>query len=269
MNKKSEMSFLSHLEVFRWHLIRSFIALLFFSILAFIYKDFVFDQILLGPIDPYFPTYVTLCKLSRFLGIGDFFCLNEPIFELININMSGQFSAHITTSLFAGFVFSFPYIFWEFWRFVKPALYSNETKLVRGVVFFTSLLFLFGIFFGYYVIAPLSVNFLGTYQVSSSVPNQISLMSFISTVVTVCLVNGIVFELPIIVYFLTKLGILTPTFMRIYRRHAIVLTLILSAIITPPDITSQILVSFPLLILYEISILLSARVLYNQSKQGV
>ena len=131
------------------------------------------------------------------------------------------------------------------------------------------MLFLFGIFFGYYVIAPLSVNFLGTYQVSSSVPNQISLMSFISTVVTVCLVNGIVFELPIIVYFLTKLGILTPTFMRIYRRHAIVLTLILSAIITPPDITSQILVSFPLLILYEISILLSARVLYNQSKQGV
>ena len=164
--------------------------------------------------------------------------------------------------------FLFHIYFWEFWRFVKPALYSNETKLVR-VVFFTSLLFLFGIFFGYYVIAPLSVNFLGTYQVSSSVPNQISLMSFISTVVTVCLVNGIVFELPIIVYFLTKLGILTPTFMRIYRRHAIVLTLILSAIITPPDITSQILVSFPLLILYEISILLSARVLYNQSKQGV
>ena len=180
--------------------------------------------------------------------------------------MSGQFSAHITTSIFAGFIVAFPYIFWEFWRFISPAFYSNEVKLARGVVFFSSALFLVGILFGYYVIAPLSINFLGSYQVSSLVANQINLSSFISTVTTVCLANGIIFELPILVYFLTKVGLLTPEFMRIYRKHAMVVTLILSAIITPPDITSQVLVAFPLMILYEFSIKISSRVVKNRNK---
>jgi len=263
---EEEMSFLDHLEIFRWHLIRSAGAIMFFAFIAFIYKEIVFDVILLGPKQPDFPTYRALCSISRFLGMQDALCLTESPFILMNISMSGQFSTHITTSIFAGFIVAFPYVFWEFWRFLRPALHDSETKMAKGIVFFSSLLFMSGILFGYYVVAPLSVNFLGSYQVSSTVANQIGLTSFISTVTTVCLANAIIFELPILVYFLTKIGLLTPDFMRIYRKHAMVVTLILSAIITPPDITSQILVSFPLLILYELSIKISARVIKNQEK---
>ena len=262
----NDMSFLDHLEVFRWHLIRSLFAILVFSVIAFIFKEVVFDLILLGPMNPNFLTYRVLCDISNFLGLNDTLCLKESPFILMNISMSGQFSTHISTSFFAGFIVAFPYVFWEIWSFVSPGLLSSETTLARGIVFFSSILFLVGILFGYYVIAPLSVNFLGSYQVSSIVANHISLSSFVSTVTTVSLVNGIIFELPILVYFLTKIGMLTPEFMRVYRKHAFVGTLILSAIITPPDITSQILVSFPLILLYELSIKISARVIKNQEK---
>lgn len=266
-SQDNEMSFLDHLEIFRWHLIRATAAIIFFAVIAFIYKDIVFDVILLGPRDPNFLTYKVLCSISQYLGLQDALCLEESPFSLMNITMSGQFSTHIKTSIFVGFIVAFPYVFWELWRFISPALYSRETKLARGVVFFSSLLFMFGIVFGYYVVAPLSVNFLGSYQVSSEVANQISLTSFISTVTTVSFANGIIFELPILVYFLTKMGLLTPAFMRVYRKHALVVTLILSAVITPPDITSQILVSFPLIVLYEMSIKISARVIMNQEKK--
>ena len=265
-SQDKEMSFLDHLEIFRWHLIRSAIAVLFFAIIAFIFKDIVFDVILLGPKDPNFPTYKALCAISQYLGLEDALCLKESPFTLMNITMSGQFSTHVTTSIFAGFIVAFPYVFWEFWRFIRPALHVNESTMARGIVFFSSVLFLLGVLFGYYVIAPLSVNFLGSYQVSSTVANQITLSSFISTVTTVSFANGIIFELPILVYFLTKIGLLTPEFMRLYRKHAIVVILILAAIITPPDVTSQILVSLPLIVLYEISIKISARVIKNQKK---
>ena len=265
--KKEEMSFLNHLEIFRWHLIRSALAILFFAMIAFIFKEIVFDVILLGPQKPDFPTYKVLCSISNFLGLNDSLCMKVSPFSLQNISMSGQFSAHITTSIFAGFIVAFPYVFWELWRFISPALYDAETKIARGVVFFSSVLFLFGILFGYYVIAPLSVNFLGAYKIDPTVVNNIHISSYISTVTTVCLANGIIFELPILVYFLTKIGLLTPEFMRMYRKHAMVVTLILSAIITPPDITSQILVAFPLMILYELSIKISVRVIKNQEKK--
>ena len=264
---KEEMSFLEHLEVFRWHLVRSVVVILSFAILAFIFKGVVFDGILLAPKNPDFPTYRILCFFSKKLGMGDALCMDELPFILMNINMSGQFSAHIMTSIIAGFVVAFPYVFWEIWRFIAPALYEKESSVARGVVFFSSTLFLFGVVFGYYVVSPLSVHFLGSYQVSSSVANQISLNSFISTVSTVCLANGIIFELPILVYFLTKVGLITPDFMRNYRKHALVLTLIFSAIITPPDVASQILVALPLMILYEIGIKISARVLRKQEKK--
>ena len=265
-SQDKEMSFLDHLEIFRWHLIRSAIAVLFFAIIAFIFKDIVFDVILLGPQDPNFPTYKALCAISQYLGLEDALCLKESPFTLMNITMSGQFSTHVTTSIFAGFIVAFPYVFWEFWRFIRPALHVNESTMARGIVFFSSVLFLLGVLFGYYVIAPLSVNFLGSYQVSSTVANQITSSSFISTVTTVSFANGIIFELPILVYFLTKIGLLTPEFMRVYRKHAIVVILILAAVITPPDVTSQILVSLPLIVLYEISIKISARVIKNQKK---
>jgi sec-independent protein translocase protein TatC len=250
--------------VFRWHLIRAAVAILFFTIIAFIYKDIVFDVILLGPKRTDFLTYRILCEISQYLGLGDALCLRDSPFSLMNISMSGQFSTHITTSIFAGFIIAFPYVLWEIWRFISPALHSNENSMAKGVVFFSSILFLIGILFGYYVIAPLSINFLGSYQVSSSVANQINLSSFVSTVTTVSFANGIIFELPILVYFLTKIGLLTPDFMRVYRKHSMVVILILSAIITPPDITSQVLVSLPLIILYEFSIKISERVIKNQ-----
>jgi len=263
---EKEMSFLEHLEVLRWHLVRAVSSILLFAVLAFIYKDFVFDQVLLAPKNPDFPTYRFFCNLSDFLGMGDLLCFGDHNWNLHSFTMSGQFSTHIITSLFAGLVISFPYVFWEIWRFIKPALYSKETKVTRWVVFFTSVLFSIGVLFGYYLVAPLSVNFLGSYQVSSQVSNTIGLSSFVSTVTTISFANGLIFELPMLVYFLTKIGLLTPVFMKKYRKHSIVLTLILSAIITPPDITSQILVSLPLIILYEISIKISKRVLKNQDK---
>jgi len=265
-NQEQDMSFLDHLEVLRWHLIRSGIAILFFSILAFIFKEIIFDVILLAPKDPNFLTYRFLCNISQNLGLGDALCITESPFSLMNISMAGQFSTHLMTSIYAGFILAFPYVFWEIWRFIVPALKDNETKITRGVVFFSSLLFLTGVVFGYFVIAPLSVNFLGSYQVSQTVANQISLTSFVGTVSTISLANGIIFELPILVYFLTKIGLLTPEFMRTYRRHAMVITLILSAIITPPDITSQILVSFPLIILYEISIQISKAIVKRKNQ---
>lgn len=266
MKNKEEMSFLDHLEILRWHLIRSGIAILLFSVLAFIFKEIIFDVVLLAPKDPNFLTYRFLCNISQALGLGDALCIKESPFSLMNINMAGQFSAHLLTSFYAGFILAFPYVFWEIWRFVLPALKEKEAKVSRGIVFFSSLLFLTGVIFGYFVIAPLSINFLGSYQVSQTVANQISLTSFISTVTTISLANGIIFELPILVYFLTKIGLLTPQFMRTYRRHAMVITLILSAIITPPDITSQILVSFPLIILYEISIQISKAIVKKNNQ---
>ena len=264
--KAKEMSFLQHLEVLRWHLVRAVSSIVLFAVIAFVYKDFVFDQVLLAPKNPNFPTYKFFCNLSEFLGMGDLLCFGDQEWDLHSFTMSGQFSTHIMTSLFAGLVVAFPYVFWEIWSFIKPALYSKETKITRWVVFFTSILFSVGVLFGYYLVAPLSVNFLGSYQVSSQVSNTIGLSSFVSTITTISFANGLIFELPMLVYFLTKIGLLTPEFMKKYRKHAIVLTLILSAIITPPDVTSQILVSLPLIILYELSIKISSRVLKNQNK---
>ena len=264
--KAKEMSFLQHLEVLRWHLVRAVSSIFLFAVIAFVFKDFVFDQVLLAPKNPNFPTYKFFCNLSEFLGMGDLLCFGDQKWDLHSFTMSGQFSTHIMTSLFAGLVVAFPYVFWEIWSFIKPALYSKETKITRWVVFFTSILFSIGVLFGYYLVAPLSVNFLGSYQVNPDVNNTIGLSSFISTITTISFANGLIFELPMLVYFLTKIGLLTPEFMKQYRKHAIVLTLILSAIITPPDVTSQILVSLPLIILYEISIKISSRVLKNQNK---
>ena len=262
----SEMSFLDHLEILRWHLIRSVSVVMLLGVVAFAAKRIVFDVIIFGPKDPNFITYRMFCKLSQAMGLDDALCMTELPFTLQNIDMAGQFTTHIWVSLIAGFIVGFPYVLWEVWRFVKPGLKSKESNYARGVVFFSSLLFMMGVSFGYFMIAPLSVNFLGSYTVSAQVANEINLGSFISTVTTVTFASGLIFELPILVYFFTKIGLLTPEMMKSYRRHAIVVTVILSAVITPPDIASQVLVSLPLLILYEISIFISARVIKNQKK---
>lgn len=259
IGEDKEQSFLDHLEVLRWHLIRSVFVIFIFTSVAFIFPEFLFDKIILASKHPNFPTYRFFCWLSESLSFGEALCISATPFELMNIKMSGQFSTHIVVSLMAGIIASFPYVFWEIWRFVKPALHSREKKYSRGIVFYTSLLFMIGVLFGYFVVAPLSVQFLGNYQVSSQVANQINLNSFISTVTTVCLANGIVFLLPMLIYFLSKLGLITPQFLRQYRKHALVVLMILAAIITPPDIMSLLIVTLPLMVLYEISIKISAK----------
>lgn len=259
-NSADEMSFLDHLEVLRWHLVRGFSAIFIFAAVAFIYKQIVFDLVLLAPKEPDFPTYVFFCKLAQMLHLSDDLCFGDFHLNLINIDMSGQFTMHIMVSLASGLVLAFPYILWEVWRFIKPALHNKEKRHARGLVFYGSVLFMLGILFGYYVITPLSVNFLGNYQVSETVQNQITLTSFISTVVMITLSSGVVFEMPILVYFLTKIGLITPDFLRKYRRHAIVVNLALAAILTPPDVTSQILMAIPLMTLYQVSIWVSAAV---------
>lgn len=261
------MSFLQHLEVLRWHLVRSSAAIVVMATLCFIGKGILFDRIIFGPKDPNFITYRLFCSFTRLFSEEGVFCLTEMPFSIINNKMAGQFSTHIWVSLIAGFILAFPYVLYEVWRFIKPGLRDSERKHSRGVIFFASILFLMGISFGYFLIAPLSVQFLGGYTISTEIKNLIDLLSYISTVTTVTLSSGLVFELPIIVYFLAKVGILTPEWMRTYRKHALVLILILSAVITPPDISSQILVTVPILLLYELSIRICARVVKNQKKE--
>jgi sec-independent protein translocase protein TatC len=263
--EQGEMSFLEHLEVLRWHLVRSVAVIAAFALVAFLMKSFIFDTILLGPKNPDFLTYRLLCEASDRFGLSDLLCFGEMKFQLINISMAGQFTTHIFVSLIAGLVVAFPFVVFELWRFIRPGLYSHERKYANGMVFYTSVLFILGVLFGYYVIAPLSVNFLGNYQVSEEVVNQIDLNSYFTTLATLVLASGLVFELPILVYFLTKIGIITPQWLRTYRKHSIVAILILSAVITPPDVASQILVFIPLAILYEISIFVSAAVLRNDA----
>ena len=253
------MSFLQHLEELRWRLVRSALAILTGATVAFIFKGFVFDEVILAPKKASFITYRVFCSISQRIGLDDSLCVTSD-FSLQNIQMSGQFTSHIVVSIVAGIVIAFPYVFYQLWKFILPGLREREAKMAKGVVFFTSLLFLLGIAFGYFIIAPLSVQFLGGYTVSDQVQNIIGLNSFITTVTTTTLSSGIVFQLPIVIYFLAKLGIVTPQILRAYRKHAIVGVLVLSAIITPPDITSQILVSLPLLVLYEISIQISKSV---------
>ncbi|MBL7915976.1 MAG: twin-arginine translocase subunit TatC [Bacteroidia bacterium] len=263
----TEMHFLDHLEALRWHLVRSAIAIVVLALVAFLNTEILFDQIILGAKNPDFLTYRVLCQLSERFNVD--MCIREVPFILINIDISGQFTTHIYTSFIAGFILGFPYLIWELWRFIKPALSKKELNYSRGIVFFSSLLFLSGVLFGYYIISPLSINFLGSYQISSMVANQITLSSFISTVTMLTLSSGVVFELPVVIYFLSKIGIVTPSFLRTYRRHAMVIILIIAALITPsPDISSQILVAIPLFILYEIGIGVSAMVLRNKEKEA-
>lgn len=256
-----EMTFLEHLEELRWTLVRSAIAIAVCMVAAFIAKGFVFDHLVLAPKHADFITYRFFCGLGQKLGLGDALCAPSLDFDLQNISMSGQFFTHLMVSFVLGFIVAFPYILWEFWRFVAPGLHPSERGALRGVVAFATFLFLAGVAFGYFMLAPLSIQFFGGYQVSDAVRNQVALDSYIAMVTSVTLWTGILFELPMVVLFLTRAGLITPPFMRRYRKHAFVIVLIASAIITPPDVISQLIVSGPLMLLYEGSIILSARTL--------
>ena len=262
-----EMSFLDHLEELRWHLIRATFAIVIAATVAFFLKSFIFDVLLFGPTNADFVTYDLLCRLSSSVGIEGGFCFDEMPFTIQSRTMGGQFSAHVWTAITAGFIIAFPYVLYEMWRFISPALHKNERKNARGFIFISSLLFFLGVLFGYYLITPLSINFLGKYQVSEKVLNEFDIGSYISLVRSSVIACGLIFELPIIIYFLTKIGLVTPQFLRKYRKFALVIVLIISAIITPPDILSQIIVAIPVLFLYELSIVISRIVMKNEERR--
>jgi len=263
---EKEMSFWEHLEELRWHLVRAVVVLLVLAISAFIMREFIFDVIVLAPKDPNFISYRALCALGKLIST-DALCISTEPLQIINIQMSGQFMVHLYISMMAALVVAFPYLLWEIWSFVRPALLPKEKKYSRGLVFFSTVLFVIGMLFSYYLIVPLTINFFSSYQVSETVNNTITLNSYISTVVSLTLATGLVFELPIIVFFLTKIGLLTPAFMKKSRKYVLVILLTIAAIITPPDIFSQILVTIPLMLLYELSIFISANVVRQKAAE--
>lgn len=266
-NNSGEMSFLQHLEELRWHIIKSIVAIIVLAIVAFIFKDFIFDGILIAPKSPDFITNRAFAAFAEQMNTPSL-RINDKPFELISISMSGQFSTHIWISIISGLILAFPYIVFEFWRFLSPALYEKERKNAKYAVFAISALFFTGVLFGYYLIVPLSIHFLGSYQISEAVKNTINLTSYFSTIASVTLASGLVFELPVVIFFLSKIGIVSPQFLRKYRKHAIVIILILAAIITPPDIFSQILVTIPLVILYEVSIFISQAIYKKREEEA-
>lgn len=265
---EKEMPFLDHLEELRWRLIKSVIAVFIMAIIAFLGKRILFDVVIFGPTTPDFPTYRFFCWLSESLGLGDNLCFNLNLDNFQNIQMAGQISYHIFSSLIFGFILSFPYVFYQFWAFVKPGLKEKEVKGVKGIVFWVSLLFMTGVLFAYYLICPLTIKFLAEYTVSDKVANDFKFDDYISTLNKLTLATGIFFQMPILIYFLTKAGLVTSAFLKKYRKHALVAVLLLSAIITPPDIASQILVSVPILLLYEIGIKIAKRVEKKAAKEA-
>ena len=263
----NEMSFLDHLEDLRWHLIRICSAVMIVATLAYIFSRFIFDKIIFAPLHMSFPTYDFLCKAAQFLNVTTTFCADKIPLILQNRTMAGQFSADIWTAILGGFIISFPYVIYQLWSFISPGLHNNERKHSRGFIIICSILFFIGVLFGYYIITPLSINFLANYSISTMVDNQIDISSYIALVRASALASGLIFELPIIIYFLTKIGVVTPEFLKKYRKYALVIVLILSAIITPPDIASQVIVAIPIIILYQVSIIISKIVVRNQKRK--
>jgi sec-independent protein translocase protein TatC len=263
---EKEMSFLEHLEELRWHVIRALAAVIIFTIAAFVLAPWVFENIIFAPARVDFPTFKWLCKLGDVLGY-EALCVKDIPFKVQSRNMTGQFTMHIMSSFIIGLVVAFPYVIWELWRFIKPGLQKSERKYSRGAVGAISVLFFFGVAFGYYVIVPWMVYFLANYSISDIVVNEFDITSYVSTVVLLVLGSGLLFQLPVVIYFLTKIGIVTPEFLRKYRKHSIVIILIVAAIVTPPDPLSQMLITIPLYMLFEISMLISASVAKRKARE--
>jgi len=254
-----EMSFLDHIDALRGHLFRSAAYICIAAVVVFTQKKFVIDTVVLGPVHEDFVTYRFFCNLSELT------CISPGNIKLFTRELSEQLIIHLKVSFFIGIILAFPLVFWEFWKFVKPGLYDKEVKATSGVIFWCTLLFITGVLFGYYILAPFSIAFLASYNVSDLVESSASLSSYVDSMTMYTMATGLVFELPLVVYFLAKLGIMGPEFMRTYRKHAIVVIAVVAAIITPPDVTSMLIVTFPLLLLYELSIYVAG---YNYPKEA-
>lgn len=265
---EGEMSFFEHLDVLRKHLLRTLAVVTLFVILAFYFTDFLWHDIIMAPKSPDFWTYRMMCKLvDLFPSIGQEFCITKIDAKIINTEMAGQFTLQMNSCITAGLILGVPYLLFELWLFIKPALHETERRSASGFVFFASILFFIGILFGYYIICPLSVNFLINFTVDDSIVNTFTISSYLSTVFTLTLGSGIIFQLPVVIYILSKLGIMTPKFMRTNRRYAIVLVLIIAAVITPTaDPYTMMIVALPLYLLYEMSIIISARIENKRKK---
>jgi len=263
---EKEMTFLDHLEELRWHIIRAVIAIFVIAIVAFIAKDIVIDMIIMGPSRTDFWTYKKLCELAELLSTPTL-CVDTLPFELVSRKLSSQFMTHISVSFMTGLILGFPYAFWEIWRFIKPGLHLMERKASRGATFSVSFLFMTGVLFGYFLIAPISVRFFATYVVYDQLQNLFDLSSYIGMVTMVVFGSGLLFQLPVIVYFLTKAGLISSSLMKKYRKHAIIVILILGAMITPPDPFSQMLIALPLMLLYQISIVIAKRIEKRKLRQ--
>ncbi len=261
--EKAEMSFIDHLEVLRWHIVRAAIALVIGAILVFVFIDWIFDNIIYAPARESFVTYSALCNLGHKLHLGNSLCMPPVKIPLLINTVSGSFSSALNISFMGGLIIAFPYLFWELWRFIKPALSSKELKYSRGSIGWVSLCFFTGGAFGYFLLAPFTFNFLASFKIGTlgSQTYLPSLEDYIDTLVNIILGCGIAFELPVLAYVLSKIGLITPKYLKTYRKYAYVIILIVAAVITPsPDWTSQTIVAVPLILLYEVSIFISARV---------
>lgn len=267
LRKDNEMSFLSHLEELRWRLVKSVVAILLVAIVVFIYRIEVVNTVFMSLKETSFPTYKFFCWFSQMLGMGDGLCAIQIQINTQSISPTGQFSTSMYMAFIGGFIIVFPYVFYQLWSFIKPALKDTEFKVARGAVFWASFLFLLGVAFGYFLVSPLCVQFFGTFSVSENVTNDFTINSYLSLITTTTLFSGLFFELPMIIMILSKLGIVSAAFLRKYRKHALIIILIFSAVITPPDVVSQILVAIPVLFLYEIGILVARSIENKQKRQ--
>jgi sec-independent protein translocase protein TatC len=266
-----EMSFVDHLEALRWHIVRAAFAVVIVAIVIFIKMDWLFEKVIRGPIRTDFVSYVGLCNLGRKLGMKDALCLQSVAgLKLQTTQFSSQFISSINIAIVGGFIVAFPYIFWELWRFVKPALSPKELKSSRGAIFWVTFFFLLGVLFGYFLLAPFTFSFLANYTLG--VPGAImtipTLDDYIENLVDIIIGSGLAFQLPLISWVLTRIGLITPNFLRTYRKYAYVAILFIAAVITPsPDWMSQTIVAVPLIALYELSIYISKRVYKEQERK--
>jgi sec-independent protein translocase protein TatC len=264
----SEMSFVDHLEVLRGHLFRSVIAIVIGAIVAGIYNKFIIKNILLGPTHNDFPTYGFICRIGKSLNLGNALCMQGIQLKLQSTEVSGQFSMWFSVILVSGLILAFPYVFYQFWSFIRPALTKKELNRTSGVIFWVSFLFFTGVLFGYFVVAPYAINFFFHFQLDEIVQNIWTINSYIDMMLPLVLGSGLAFQLPLVIYFLAKIGLVTSTFLKSKIKYAVVIILIVAAVITPgPDVISQLAVAIPLLLLYVISIFLAARVDKERAKE--
>jgi len=254
-----EMSFVEHLDVLRSHLFKSAVAVAVGAIIMAIYNKFIVQRVLMGPTNGDFATYVYLCKISQRLGLGGALCMTEIHVKMQNTQVAGQFNIYFNVILIGGFILAFPYVFWQFWKFAKPALTQKELRNTRGVIFWVSLLFFLGILFGYFIIAPYTINFFSNFVLDPKIANDWMVSDYFSTIVPLILGSGLAFQLPLVMYFLAKIGVVSASYLRRVRKYAILIMVVVASIITPPDMLSTVVCTIPLMLLYEVSILLCVK----------